>query len=677
MAPESTSVSTVSNQTIQIAKPAAGETLNITSVPGGNLAFSFDPAAATITRTGNDLMVEVDGGGTVRLNDFFVVGDQSLPSLTMPDGVSVASADFLSSFNIELETAAGPGAGAGAAGSGAGEYADDAGSLVDGVDRLGSLGTDYWGYESEIPEQYEGLLADAGIGLPGDPGIPGIPGVPPYVPPVDDGFLHAHPNAENVTLQTGYAKTQTGTRTIEDGGTFDLNLDTNITGKTGTHHSGQTKQDHYGITSSSGNYGVLEKALGGFDLKSLIENEDDSWKSKGSSVGAAESGVIKLDASGDLTADWTMVPNNSGSVDGKVSDASIVFLFRINSDGTRTLIDHSDLFRYDDAVGKNYVIKDCSFTWDNLEPGNYVLVYAVAEAGQGNGQKTILCPGEASYTGELEIPVYKDVYNFDLSAEGNVILDPNTDLNADPDHVQDHHSSYGPEDISVIGITCDYFSKVEILDGEFVATGIYKDYNFTFTMTPEGVYTFHIDGKGMAVTLDEFNIQYTIQTPDGKEATSELALHSDYTVIDLSDTGSVADANYDANNIIYGTEGDDIIYGGGGNDILYGGQGADTFAWKAGDHDGSTDKVMDFSFSDGDKLLFEGLTDPGSIDLKLENNVLTLTVPNAAGNNVIVEVSFQAGELEQFTSNYATQNSGDTSGMEQAMLQQMIQNIGG
>ncbi|SBW01179.1 hypothetical protein KL86DPRO_11912 [uncultured delta proteobacterium] len=51
-------------------------------------------------------------------------------------------------------TAAGPGAGAGAPGSGSGEYADDPGALIDGIDRLGSLGTIYWGYDYEVPEQY-------------------------------------------------------------------------------------------------------------------------------------------------------------------------------------------------------------------------------------------------------------------------------------------------------------------------------------------------------------------------------------------------------------------------------------------------------------------------------------------------------------------------------------------
>lgn len=190
MAPASTATSEISDQSIRIAKPATGETLNIASVPGGALEFSFDPATATITRTGNDLVMEVDGGGVVRLADFFVVGDSTLPSLVLPGGESVASADFLSAFDIELETAAGPGAGAGAAGSGVNEYADDAGALVDGIGRLGSLGTDYWAYESEETEIFESLAAlDAG-----DIVLPELPGddIPVIIPEEPDPVEHEH-----------------------------------------------------------------------------------------------------------------------------------------------------------------------------------------------------------------------------------------------------------------------------------------------------------------------------------------------------------------------------------------------------------------------------------------------------------------------------------------------------
>ena len=146
-------------QTIQVVKPAAGESASFESQGGARLVFDFDPATATVSRTGNDLVFQLDDGGSVTLSRFFEVGDQPLPSLVLPAGDEVASAEFLSAFDVNLETAAGPGAGASSGSGGAGEYSDDPGALVDGISRLGSLGTIYWDQETEIPEAYSGIEA--------------------------------------------------------------------------------------------------------------------------------------------------------------------------------------------------------------------------------------------------------------------------------------------------------------------------------------------------------------------------------------------------------------------------------------------------------------------------------------------------------------------------------------
>ena len=145
-----------SSQVLQVAKPAAGENASFESQGGAKLAFDFDPADATVSRSGNDLVFQMDDGGSVTLSRFFEVGDQPLPSLVLPAGDEVASADFLAQFDIDLETAAGPGGGGNAASGGSGEYADDPGSLVGGINRLGSLGTIFWGRQTDIAEEYSG-----------------------------------------------------------------------------------------------------------------------------------------------------------------------------------------------------------------------------------------------------------------------------------------------------------------------------------------------------------------------------------------------------------------------------------------------------------------------------------------------------------------------------------------
>ena len=44
---------------------------------------------------------------TVGATGFFVVGDQALPTLRLPDGTLVASADFFDGSGLDMSTAAG------------------------------------------------------------------------------------------------------------------------------------------------------------------------------------------------------------------------------------------------------------------------------------------------------------------------------------------------------------------------------------------------------------------------------------------------------------------------------------------------------------------------------------------------------------------------------------------
>ena len=120
-APNAGNASAPLRQNVAVPKPDAGADVNVASSAGGQLQLGFDPGAATATRSGNDLSFQVDGGGKVTVKDFFAVGDESLPSLKLPDGTVVASTDFFSGSGLDMTTAAGPGGGAGGAGSGSGE----------------------------------------------------------------------------------------------------------------------------------------------------------------------------------------------------------------------------------------------------------------------------------------------------------------------------------------------------------------------------------------------------------------------------------------------------------------------------------------------------------------------------------------------------------------------------
>ncbi|SBW07740.1 hypothetical protein KL86DPRO_30109 [uncultured delta proteobacterium] len=216
-----TPISTLSARPVNVLSvpaPKAGDALAVEMIPGSAVELPFNPGDATASRVGNDLVFEQEDSGSVSINNFFVVEDGGgLPSLILPGGEEVAAADALAGSGVELETAAGPGAAGNAPGSGSGEYADDPGSLVDGISRLGSLGTIYWDRATEVPEQYQNLeFPGGGIGLGAQSDLGGLIGIVGGV--YEDGlpFQHLGDRETFVPAQLVFTFTPTGT-TVVDG----------------------------------------------------------------------------------------------------------------------------------------------------------------------------------------------------------------------------------------------------------------------------------------------------------------------------------------------------------------------------------------------------------------------------------------------------------------------------
>lgn len=655
MAPESTSASTVSNQTIQIAKPAAGETLNITSVPGGNLAFSFDPAAATITRTGNDLMVEVDGGGTVRLSDFFVVGDQPLPSLTMPDGVSVASADFLSNFNIELETAAGPGAGAGAAGSGAGEYADDAGSLVDGIDRLGSLGTDYWGYESDVTEQFENLALDDGgvtVALPGGT----TPGETPEIPVPAGPALVAQPNANTVDVEVHRGKDEVIEPTFT-GKMGNVISGGDITGQV-NGHSGQLKVvgegDEQGISMFA--TGGFEKAYGwdGAFIQGIIDDavaeangDAVTFRNANGDAAVLKVGGLSVAEGGSISFDYTFAPDYAS-----VTEPDVAFYMVYDLQGNLVASGLISQIAAGERMGeKGYNGESGTCTIAGLPEGDYTLYICSADVGDDGGKKALLTvsglgtvvpgeiiPGEMDY--EMSINGNVITYNLLNGLEKDGTEDYRTDgkdLN-DPKilefSVQGKDYSFDPEGPDAVAGNIKTDANGRYIEHEVEGGGV-------FTMYENGYYSYHNEGTGLSSDPDPkvpaLDVQYTVKDADIDEAASStlyLRGGDDQIIIGT-----------DGNDILKGGSGDDVIFGGGGDDIMYGGLGADTFVWTA-DHMSGKDTIMDFELNI-DKLSFEDYFGTGGATL--DNILAKLGAPEGERLELLtadeLSMSLKVGDL--------------------------------
>ena len=133
---------------------------------GQTVQLQGNTANASYARDGVNLVV-TEGDNSVEYKNFFAQGeDKPLPNLVLPDGTTISGKDFLQAQNpdLDLKTAAGGQGAASASSSGAGSYADDSGALLDGVERLGSLGTSTWETGREViptPLPLNPLLAAA------------------------------------------------------------------------------------------------------------------------------------------------------------------------------------------------------------------------------------------------------------------------------------------------------------------------------------------------------------------------------------------------------------------------------------------------------------------------------------------------------------------------------------
>jgi Ca2+-binding RTX toxin-like protein len=110
----------------------------VNAVPGQDIVLEAAFDQAEVKMDGGNVIFEFANGGQVVL-DFSDIGTAQAPNVVMPDGTILNMEEFLASLGeSDVEPAAGPDGGATGSG-GVGEYRDDAGNIIDGVDKLGVL----------------------------------------------------------------------------------------------------------------------------------------------------------------------------------------------------------------------------------------------------------------------------------------------------------------------------------------------------------------------------------------------------------------------------------------------------------------------------------------------------------------------------------------------------------
>ena len=144
---------------VRLVKPVAGSQ-NIVCDPQARFVFDFLADAATLSRSGDNLVLTFEDGSSIQLENFYTAySSENMPSFSL-EGVEISGQDFFTAMNgADLMPAAGPAASASAMGNSPRYHEYTNAELYDGLDRLGGLdlGWPGEGYERER----DGALGDS------------------------------------------------------------------------------------------------------------------------------------------------------------------------------------------------------------------------------------------------------------------------------------------------------------------------------------------------------------------------------------------------------------------------------------------------------------------------------------------------------------------------------------
>ena len=148
------SINDFAGEILILSRPMAGERIIMQYTEGARVLLDFPPSEAVMDIHDRHLAINFADGGEIIVRDFFAGDPHALPWVILLDGRELTGEEFLEEFDEALlrtfvriwE-------------HGIGQYRDDPGEPVHGIDRLGSLLTIYWSPETEDKEIYQGLPA--------------------------------------------------------------------------------------------------------------------------------------------------------------------------------------------------------------------------------------------------------------------------------------------------------------------------------------------------------------------------------------------------------------------------------------------------------------------------------------------------------------------------------------
>ncbi|WP_320673398.1 retention module-containing protein [Aeromonas salmonicida] len=406
--------------------------------------------------------------------------------------------------------------------------------------------------------------------------------------------------------------------------------------------------------TSGGNTSVID--LGGSTIASAIVTNGDKW------IVSTQNGSGLSNLDGTVSGSELRLVDNNGSSSGGVQMLTPEFV--TSATGTTTLSFDYDranvhsndivtwsLYKFDGAnwvqqAGAGYsgfLSTDpgstTTLTTGNLEAATrYRVHFSVNDGGGNNDSRLELDNIKLNVTAAATVAIAL------TAAHGNLLTDPNQDvMSGDPWGSID---AIGAESTVLKiwnGSSYTAVTTSQTVVGLYGSLEVYSDGTYTYTPNPD------LNNVGKA---DVFN--YQLAQSDGDQDTAQLTINiasSATTAPTVMEGTSANDTlvgtsgddvllGHDGDDVLNGNDGndrleggagndtligglgDDILIGGLGSDTMTGGAGSDTFKWLAGDADGSTDNITDFTLgnmaSGGDVLdlsdLLVGVPTGGSND---------------------------------------------------------------
>lgn len=245
----------------------------------------------------------------------------------------------------------------------------------------------------------------------------------------------------------------------------------------------------------------------------------------------------------------------------------------------------------------------------------------------------------------------------------------------------------GSKSFGGLNIFADDFNSVQVTENEFSsAVGSFLVAPGTGSFTIESVSVplpqqVWVEAPDQTFILrDEFS--YILTDADGDQVEGFLGfdlgepVFGDIAASDMQilvkgspDGGVLHGGEQDA--LIVGGSGDDIIHVGAGHNQVWGHEGADVVVWSDVLFTAGSDQVMDFDFSEGDRLDYSALDCDAVQDLSLEGDVLSFTLKSGSAERSVDVHLKHAPDLAAVTAEYAASSPGE----QQDLLMNLMKDI--